>query len=87
MNGVMDRRWPHPPERMPWNFATVGQDQGRDREWCRVFVAAIAAYTSARTLSIEHEDPFVPPAEGVPIAAGVLRDALNALRAQPAAAS
>jgi len=87
MNGVMDRRWPHPPERMPWNFATVGQGQGRDREWWRVFVAAIAANTSARTLSIEHEDPFVPPAEGVPIAAGVLRDALNALRAQPAAAS
>jgi sugar phosphate isomerase/epimerase len=86
MNGVMDRRWPNPPEHMPWNFATVGQGQGRDREWWRGFVAAIARHTSARTLSIEHEDPFVSPAQGVPIAAGVLRAALETLRAQPAAA-
>jgi sugar phosphate isomerase/epimerase len=84
LNGVMDRRWPNPPDRMPWNFATVGQGQGRDGGWWRVFVAAIAEHTQARTLSIEHEDPFVPPVEGLPIAAGVLRDAISALRPQSA---
>jgi hypothetical protein len=78
----------NPPEAMPWNFcfATVGQGQGRDPDWWRVFVTAIAEQTTARTLSIEHEDPFVPPAEGVPIVAEVLRNALSALRARPAAA-
>jgi sugar phosphate isomerase/epimerase len=86
LNGVMDRRWPNPPEAMPWNFATVGQGQGRDAAWWRVFVAAIARHTAARTLSIEHEDPFVPPAEGVPIAAAVLRDALRALPVRSAVA-
>ena len=87
LNGVMDRRWPNPPDRMPWNFATVGQGQGRDREWWSEFVQAIAKHTQSRTLSIEHEDPFVPATEGVPLAAEVLRAALDAGRGQPAIVS
>jgi sugar phosphate isomerase/epimerase len=72
LNGVMDRRWPNPPEQMPWNFAVVGRGQGRDAAWWRTFVAAIAERTDATTLSIEHEDPFVPPSDGVPEAARLL---------------
>ena len=25
LNGLLDRRWPRPPEAMPWNFAVVGR--------------------------------------------------------------
>ena len=28
INGLLDRRWPRPPQEMPWNFAVVGR--GRD---------------------------------------------------------
>jgi hypothetical protein len=31
----------------------------------------------ARVVSIEHEDPFVPAAVGVPEAAGLLREAIS----------
>jgi sugar phosphate isomerase/epimerase len=87
LNGVLDRRWPNPPDQMPWNFATVGQGQGHDPAWWRTFVSAIATQTRARTLSIEHEDPFVPPIDGVPAAANVLAAALRELKAQAAAAA
>ncbi len=80
LNGVMDRRWPNPPEQMPWNFATVGQGQGHDAAWWRGFVRALIQHTAARTLSIEHEDPFVPPDEGVPQAATLLAQAIRDLR-------
>jgi sugar phosphate isomerase/epimerase len=79
LNGVMDRRWPNPPEQMPWNFASVGHGQGRDATWWRTFVAAIAKHTQATTLSIEHEDPFVPPMEGIPEAARLLARAVHEL--------
>jgi sugar phosphate isomerase/epimerase len=84
LNGVMDRRWPNPPHQMPWNFAIVGRGQGRDVGWWCGFVAALARHTRARTLSIEHEDPFVPAVEGVPAAASLLGDALRALPAASA---
>ncbi len=78
LNGVMDRRWPNPPDRMPWNFATLGT--GRDAGWWHEFVATTALYTSARTISIEHEDPFTPPAQGVPPSARLLAGAISDLR-------
>jgi sugar phosphate isomerase/epimerase len=69
LNGLLDRRWPHEPRSLPWNFATVGR--GRDREWWARFVAALSA-TRVTTIAIEHEDPFVPAEEGVPAAAECL---------------
>jgi len=74
INGLLDRRWPRPPESMPWNFAVVGR--GRDAEWWSSFAAAIQAGGRVRTVAIEHEDPFVPAEVGIVEAAGVLAHAL-----------
>ena len=70
LNGLLDRRWPRPPEAMPWNFAVVGR--GRDEAWWTRFVAALCANARVHTIAIEHEDPFVPAATGVKEAAAVL---------------
>ncbi|HSU04500.1 MAG TPA: sugar phosphate isomerase/epimerase [Acetobacteraceae bacterium] len=69
LNGLMDRRWPSPPGKMPWNFAAPGR--GRDAAWWRKLAAGLSA-TSAHTFAIEHEDPFVPAETGIPEAARLL---------------
>jgi sugar phosphate isomerase/epimerase len=69
-NGLLDRRWPRPPEAMPWNFAVVGR--GKDSEWWSGFVAGLAAHGRIHTIAIEHEDPFVSPEEGIGEAAALL---------------
>jgi sugar phosphate isomerase/epimerase len=75
VNGLLDRRWPRPPEEMPWNFAVVGR--GRDPQWWRAFVRElIARCPRVHTLAIEHEDPFVAAEQGIPEAAAVLSSAL-----------
>ncbi|HEV2686577.1 MAG TPA: sugar phosphate isomerase/epimerase, partial [Actinomycetota bacterium] len=63
LNGVLDNRWPNPPEQMPWNFATVGR--GHDLEWWGRLVAVLRDKGFAGTISIEYEDPFVPVDESV----------------------
>src|SRR5437868_4382285 len=67
---LLDRRWPRPPEEMPWNFGVVGR--GHDPAWWRSFAAALTRSTRVHTIAVEHEDPFVPPEEGIPEAAKVL---------------
>jgi sugar phosphate isomerase/epimerase len=76
LNGLLDRRWPRPPEAMPWNFAVVGR--GRDSEWWTRFVAALLTHGEVHTIAIEHEDPFVTPEVGIVEAAGVLSRAVEA---------
>jgi sugar phosphate isomerase/epimerase len=73
-NGLLDHRWPSSPEQMPWNFSVPGR--GHDQEWWTTFVGKLEG-SKARVLSIEHEDPFVPPSVGVPEAARVLRTAIQ----------
>jgi sugar phosphate isomerase/epimerase len=80
INGLLDRRWPRPPEAMPWNFAVVGR--GKGAEWWAEFVAGLAAHGRVHTIAIEHEDPFLSPEEGIGEAAAVLSSA-----AQKAASS
>jgi sugar phosphate isomerase/epimerase len=75
VNGLLDRRWPRPPEDMPWNFAVVGR--GKDPAWWRAFVHELIARGRVHTLAIEHEDPFVPAEEGILEAASVLGAALT----------
>lgn len=75
INGLLDRRWPRPPEQMPWNFAVVGR--GKDRDWWTGFVGELAARGRVSTIAIEHEDPFVTPEEGIAEAAAVLSSALR----------
>jgi sugar phosphate isomerase/epimerase len=75
VNGLLDRRWPRPPEEMPWNFAVVGR--GRDQAWWDSLVRELTARGRVHTLAIEHEDPFVPPEAGIVEAASVLSAALR----------
>jgi sugar phosphate isomerase/epimerase len=72
LNGLLDRRWPSPPEEMPWRFATVGE--GQDAAWWEAFRSRLEAL-GVGTLAIEHEDPFVSPEIGIPAASDVLRRA------------
>jgi sugar phosphate isomerase/epimerase len=77
LNGLLDRRWPNPAEQMPWTFAVPGR--GHDLTWWTRLLRAMAG-SSAQVISIEHEDPFTPPTVGVPQAARLLRDAIDASR-------
>ena len=76
VNGMLDNRWPNPPDDMPWNFATVGR--GHDVAWWRSFVAALRERGFAGTISIEYEDPFVEADESVLESARVLSEVLSA---------
>ena len=63
LNGVLDSRWPNPPDDMPWNFATVGR--GHDQDWWGRFVGLLRDQGFNGTISIEYEDPFVGAEESV----------------------
>ncbi len=63
LNGMLDCRWPNPPDEMPWNFATVGR--GHDKEWWAKFVGLLRDKGFSGTISIEYEDPFVPVEESI----------------------
>ena len=75
LNGLLDRRWSPTDPGSPWTFATVGR--GHDRAWWGAFLTALAE-RGVETISIEHEDPTVPPDEGIATAAGVLAGAVPA---------
>jgi len=74
LNGLLDRRWPEPTDQMPWTFAVPGR--GHDLSWWTGLVRALHG-SQAQVISIEHEDPFVPAAIGVPEAARLLRAAID----------
>lgn len=69
LNGVLDRRWPAAPDHLAWTFAVPGR--GHDRSWWTGFVQALTR-TSAHTLSIEMEDPFVSARDGIAEASSFL---------------
>jgi sugar phosphate isomerase/epimerase len=81
VNGLLDHRWPRPPEEMPWNFATVGR--GRGSSWWRDFVRDLASSPAVEVIAIEHEDPFVAAEEGVREAALVLAPSVEPAPASP----
>jgi sugar phosphate isomerase/epimerase len=72
--GLLDHRWPGPSADTSWTFATVGH--GHDAAWWRRFVA-LTETTPVTAIAIEHEDPDVPPEQGVPEAASLLAGALE----------
>jgi sugar phosphate isomerase/epimerase len=80
INGLLDRRWPSPPREMPWNFAAVGR--GHDQDWWNDFVRCLSAIGQVQTISIEHEDPFVPAEAGIKSAAKVVAAALERLKVE-----
>jgi sugar phosphate isomerase/epimerase len=67
--GLLDHRWPGPTSEVPWKFATVGD--GHDSQWWTRFMA-LTQGTQVTAVAIEHEDPDVPPEEGVPASARLL---------------
>jgi len=75
LNGLLDRRWPKPAEQMPWNFAVPGR--GHDVAWWTALMRSLAS-SRVRVVSIEHEDPFVPPEIGIPEAARLLSTSIEA---------
>ena len=74
LNGVLDHRWPTPPELMPWHFSVSGR--GHDVSWWAGLFSRLRG-SPARVVSIEHEDPFVPATVGVPEAARLLSEAIT----------
>ena len=76
LNGLLDNRWPKPPEDMPWNFATVGH--GKDAAWWGTLLKDLKAAGKVATIAIEHEDPFVPPRQGIAEAARLLKEVMPA---------
>ncbi len=72
--GLLDHRWPGPTAEVPWKFATVGR--GHDAQWWSAFMALVEG-TAATAVAIEHEDPDVPPVQGVAEAAQILAGALE----------
>jgi sugar phosphate isomerase/epimerase len=72
--GLLHHRWPGSSDQTPWKFATVGL--GHDASWWTRFVERLPA--AVRAVAIEHEDPDVSPADGVPAAARILAAALSA---------
>ena len=81
LNGLLDNRWPMPAAEMPWNFAVVGR--GHDLPWWRALLADLTAAGRVKTISIEHEDPFVAPEIGIPEAARLLAEALGSRARTP----
>jgi sugar phosphate isomerase/epimerase len=73
-NGLLDRRWTPTDPGAPWTFAAVGR--GHDVDWWRSFVAAVSE-RGVESISIEHEDPTMPPERGVAVASLCLAEALG----------
>jgi sugar phosphate isomerase/epimerase len=78
--GLLHHRWPAPSSDAPWSFATVGR--GHDESWWGEFVTRLRS-TEVRALAIEHEDPDVPPEQGVVEAARLLSRACERSFATP----
>ena len=83
-HGVLDFRWPSDAETMPWHFAAVGG--GRPLEEWVVLLQAVRAAGYDDVVSIEHEDPRLPPEAGVEASLAALEAALELLPAGAAAA-
>jgi sugar phosphate isomerase/epimerase len=67
LDGVLDRE--------AWRYATVGHGRGVD--WWRAFVDELRGADYDEVVSIEYEDPLVPPAASVVEAATVLEETLE----------
>lgn len=76
LNGILDARWPGEPKEMPWVFSTPGDIH--DLEWWTEFVRALVTSGHDGTISIEYEDPYRSPPDGVAAASEVLAAAIAA---------
>ena len=72
-NGVIDVGYPVDPATAAWHFAAVGS--GHDEETWAALVLALNAAGYDGVISIEHEDPRMPPEVGIEASLDVLRRA------------
>lgn len=72
--GVLDTASFEDPSERAWVFRTVGRVH--DRHWWASFIAALRAVGYEGALSIENEDPYHSPLEGVEEAAAFIRPLL-----------
>lgn len=72
--GVLDTASFEDPSERAWVFRTVGRVH--DRHWWASFIAALRAVGYDGALSIENEDPYHSPLEGVEEAAAFIRPLL-----------
>jgi sugar phosphate isomerase/epimerase len=79
LHGVLDFRWPGPPDETPWHFCAVGEGRP-DAEW-EALLAALRDAGYDGVVSIEQEDPRYPAEEGVERSLDGLRRALAAVGA------
>lgn len=71
LNGLLDNRWPGDAATTPWDFAAVGKGDHAET-WWHTFTTALERNTTARVISIEHEDRLVAPEAGVAASAAML---------------
>lgn len=64
LNGLLDSRWPGDATTIPWDFAAVGHGAHPD-DWWASFTASLERDTTARVVSIEHEDRLVSAESGI----------------------
>jgi sugar phosphate isomerase/epimerase len=76
LSGILDARWPGEPREMPWVFSTPGDVH--DHAWWTRFAGGLAAAGHDGTISIEYEDPYRSPTDGIVAAARVLAAAIEA---------
>jgi sugar phosphate isomerase/epimerase len=74
LHGVLDFRWPASAGEMPWHFCAVGR--GRPQHEWRALFGALADAGYDGPVSIEHEDPTLPPEAGIEASLEGLRAAL-----------
>jgi sugar phosphate isomerase/epimerase len=74
LHGLLDSRWPGDPAAIPWDFAAVGHG-AHEQAWWQSFRTALDRDTSARFMSVEHEDRLVSPEEGIVASATLLAEA------------
>jgi sugar phosphate isomerase/epimerase len=73
VDGVLETR--SAPDERSWNFRSIGD--GHPVDFWRDLVAALRAAGYDDALSIEHEDPFRSPEDGLARAVATLREALG----------
>lgn len=73
--GVLDTASFEDPSQRAWVFRTVGRVH--DQDWWASFIAALRAVGYDGALSIENEDPYHSPLEGVEEAAAFIRPLLG----------
>lgn len=74
LNGLLDNRWPGEAATIPWDFAAVGRGVHSDA-WWQSFATALERHTTARVISIEHEDRLTSPEASVAASVAVLNAA------------